>query len=687
MVPVSKDLDVPADRLRNVILLGHNGTGKTTLAEALLEAAGVIGRRGSTTAGTAALDFEPEEQGRHHSLSLGVAAIPWKGHRINLLDAPGGPEAYGDSYPALHAADVAVFVVDATAGVQPQHDELWDACGAIGLPRVVFLNKLDKAGAAFQRNIDELRERYGKPLAAMEMPIGIESEFTGVIDLLHFRAVELVDGRRVEADVPGERREQAERNRELLVEAIVENDDELLMRYLDGEVPDAKELAEVFHRGIATNNFFPVLCGSAELGIGVQMLADFILEECPSPDEEAEVHGVPADSDTAVAVVKTFSDPYVGRINVLRVLSGGLSADDTLTDVRTGKDVRLHQIFLLQGKDQLPITSAPAGDVIAVAKLDDVVTGDLLTTRGSELPAFEPTVAPDPYFRVALEAATSGDEDKLSTALQRMVEEDPSLRIERDAVTNQLVLCAYGPTHVDTTTKRLQRKFGVSVSHSRPRIAYRETLKGTAQGLGRHVKQSGGHGQYGIAHIEAEPLPRGSGFVFEDAIVGGVIPNQYIPSVEKGIVDRMQRGVLAGYPVIDVKVRLFDGKHHSVDSSDMAFQMAGSLAFQDACENIGLKLLEPILEVDVSIPDELTGDVMGDISSRRGRIQGSDPAGAGRSMIHALVPEAEMLTYVAELRALTSGRGSVAMRYSHHEDVPDHIAQKVIAEHEELAPA
>ncbi|MGH3441338.1 MAG: elongation factor G [Nitriliruptorales bacterium] len=677
---MSKDLHVPTERIRNVLLLGHSETGKTTLAEALLERTGVIHRRGNTAQGTATLDFEPEEQERQHSLSLALGALPWKGHKINLLDAPGGAEAIGDAFPALHAADVALFVVDATAGVEPQHEDLWAACEEIGLPRVVFLNKLDKENAGYQRNIDDLRERYGKRLAPVHMPIGVEQEFTGVIDLLHFTAVEYVDGKRVTEEVPEERREQAERNRTFLVEAIVENDDELLMRYLDGEIPDTKELEETFATGIANAGFFPLLCGSAELGIGVQLLVDFLVEECPSPADLAAVRGRGLDGPTTAVVAKTFSDPYVGRINLLRVVSGTLKSDDHLLVSRTGSDTRLHQLFTMQGKEQLPVTSAPAGDVVGVAKLEDVLTGDSLHAKGAGEPELSKLAAPEAYFRVALQPASAGDEEKLSTGLARIAEEDPSIGIERDPVTKQIVLRTFGPTHVDVTLRRLKRKFGVDVTHHPPQIAYRETLQAKAQGLGRHVKQTGGHGQFGVAHIEVEPLPRGGGFEFDDAIVGGVIPNQFIPSVEKGIVEAMSKGPLAGFPVVDVKVKLFDGKYHSVDSSDMAFQMAGILAFRDACERAGIKLLEPILEVDVSVPEDLVGDIMGDLSARRGRIQGSDPAGAGRQMIHAQVPEAEMLTYPAELRALTSGRGSVAMRYHHHEDVPDHVAQKVAAE-------
>jgi elongation factor G len=669
--------NVPTAKIRNVILLGHGGAGKTTLAEALLAAGGTADARGGV------LDFEPEEKERAHSLALAVAAVGWDGHKINLLDTPGTSDSIGDAYPALLAADVAVFVVDASTGWQAQHVQLWAACEEIGLPRFIFLNKLDKEGATYQRNIDDLRERYGKGVAPTEMPIGVEHEFNGVIDLLHFTAVQLVDGKRTQVPVPAEREEQAQGNREHLVEAIVENDDALLERYLEGEVPEAKELADCFARGIHSCGFFPVLCGAAETGLGVQLLADFLVEEAPSPVDRGPVGAEqrPLDGPLTLYVAKTLSDPYVGRINILRVLTGDLEQDATPTVARTGKQVRLHQLFTLVGKEQNPVDRVPAGDIVAVAKLDDVVTGDILHAKDAplELPRVE---IPEGYHRVAVEPLSAGDEDKLSTALARIAEEDPSMQVERDPETSQVVLRTYGPTHVDVTIARMQRKFGVQVRQVPLRIAYREALKGSGTGLGRHVKQSGGHGQYGIAHVEVEPRGRGEGFEFVNKIVGGVIPNQFIPSVEKGIREAMANGVLAGYPVVDVQARLFDGKHHSVDSSQVAFEIAGSLAFRDAAEKAGVALLEPIMEIEVTIPDELTGDVMGDLSSRRGRIQGTESAGTGLSRVIAQVPEAELLTYTAELRSLTSGQGSLVMRYDHHEEVPDHIAKKVVEEAE-----
>ena len=669
---------VPTTKIRNIVLLGHSGTGKTALAERMLTAAGLGEVRGGR------LDTEAEERERGHTLTLHVATFEWAGHRINLIDTPGLPDAIGEAYPALRAADVAVFVVDASMGIQAQHDQLWAACEDLSLPRVVFLNKLDRQNASYQRNIDALRQLYGKRLAAVEMPVAVEENFTGVIDLLHMTAFSADGDDEVRStEIPAERRDQAERNRVGLVEAIVENDDELLLRYLDGDVPDPKELAECFAYGICRSGFFPVLCGSADRGIGVHTLLDFVVEECPAPGDSGDIVGSDGsrrslDGPTTLWVAKTQSDPYVGHINVLRVLAGDLSRNDTLTVQRTGGSVRLHQLFSLVGEDQTPIEHASAGDIVAVAKLDDVHTSDVLTA-GTEPFTVEPVPLPTPLHRVALEPATAGDEDKLSSALARIVEEDPSLVVERNAETHQLVLHSYGQTHVDVTLARMERKFGVAVKQVPLRLAYRETLRAAATGLGRHVKQSGGHGQYGIASIEVEPLGRGEGFLFEDRIVGGVIPNTYIPSVEKGIRDAMEHGILTDYPMVDVRVALVDGKHHSVDSSDMAFQVAGSLAFRDAAEKSGIVLLEPIMDVDVVVPDDLTGMIMGDLSSRRGRIQGMEQVGSSRTRVRAQVPESEVLSYTTDLRSLTSGNAALHMRYHHHDEVPDHLAKNIVA--------
>ncbi len=663
----------PSDRIRNVLVCGHTGTGKSTLVEAMLAVAGHAAHRAPGASPT--VDFEPEEVDRGHSLALAVASLTYDGTTINLTDAPGGAEVIGDAYPALLAADTAVFVVDAATGLAPQHEELWAACEARDIPRLVFLNKLDVERAQYQANIDELREAYGKRIAPVHMPLGVETDFTGVIDLLHFEAGAFTDGSRQVTEVPEHRREQAERNRETLVESVVENDDALLERYFEGDVPGTLELAELFAHGVAECGFFPVLCGAAEAGIGVELLLGFLVGEGPSPPDGP--HAVAADGPAAGYVLKTLSDQYVGRINVLRIVSGTLHADEHLTVARTGATQRLHQLFRLRGKEQLPVDAVSAGGLVAVAKLDDVETGVVLAA--ADPPDLDVPVAPEGYHRVVLQPVSAGDDDKLSTAVARQIAEDPAIGLTRDDEAGTQVLAFAGPTHVDVTIERLARKYGVHVTAQPAPIAFRETIRGPAAGIGKHVKQSGGHGQFGVAHLRIEPLERGGGFVFTDALTGGVVPHQYIPSVEKGVREAMLAGPLGGHPVVDVQVTLHDGKHHSVDSSDAAFQMAGILAFRDAVAQTDMVLLEPVMEVDIAVPEELTGAVMSDLSGRRGRIMGTDAAGASQTMVHAHVPEAELMTFAAEFRALTSGRGRVALAYSHHEEVPDQIAQRLVA--------
>ena len=663
-----------ADRTRSILLLGHGGSGKTALAEALLGRAGVEIPRGGV------FDTDPEERERECSLGLSVASFDWRDHRIALLDAPGRAESYGDAFAALPAADAALFVVDAATGLGPQHDELWEACDEVGVPRLVVLNQLDRAQAKYQDRIDALRERTGKAIAAIHMPLGVGEEFEGVIDLMRMVAVRVVDGKRVEGDVPEERRDQAERNRADLVESIVEHDDELLERYLDGETPSVEELDAVLARGVASGGFCPVLCASATEGRGMKMLADALVDLVPSivdrplvdvGDDSVE------DAPPACVVAKTVADPYVGRVSALRVVAGKLSGDDSLVVARTGQTVRLRGLLGLMGREHEPVERAVAGEVVGVAKLEDVRTGDVLHTAGRPVD-LEPVTPPPGHYRVVVSAAGTGDEDKLSAGLARISEEDPSLRIERDDTGRHLVIAAYGPSHVSVATRRLARLFGVQVETGPVPVAYRETVRGTARAQGKHVKQSGGHGQYGIAEVIVSPVGRGEGFTFTDSIVGGVIPRQFIPSVEKGIREAMGRGILAGYPVVDVSVELVDGKHHSVDSSDVAFQTAGSLAFRAACEKAGMVLLEPIVEVVVTVEEELVGDVMGDLSSRRGRISGTDRDEQGRTVVTAHVPEAETATYVAELRSLTSGAGRVSIHHVGYEEVPEYAARQVV---------
>lgn len=666
---------VPTEQLRNVLVLGHHGTGKSTLVEAMLAAAGHPTGHGD---GCPTVDHEPEERDRGHSLSLALASFEYDGCKFNLLDAPGGAELLGDVYPALLAADLALFVIDATVGVQPQDEQLWRVCDEHGIPRIVFLNKIEQERAQYQHCIDDLRDRYGKPVAPVHMPLPAEDGVAGIIDLLHCTAVEFRDGDRIETDVPEDLREDAERYRDALVESVVETDDEALMAYLEGEVPTKQQIAELFAHGIAESGFFPVLCGAASEGLGVQLLLHFLAEEAPSPAEAA--HPLPHDGPTVAYVAKTFTDQYVGRINLLRVLSGSLNADDELSCDRTGNKERLHQLFSLRGREQLPVSGLAAGDLVAVAKLSDVATGDLLTANGA--PELEIPTAPPGYHRVGLEPVSAADDEKLSSAVQRIMQEDPSIGLEVDQASGTRTYRFQGPIHAEVTIQRLKRKFGVELQLAPAPISYLETIRGSSPGIGKHVKQSGGHGQYGVAHIEMSPLPRGEDFAFEDAIVGGVIPRQFIPSVEKGVREAMHAGPLAGYPVVDVAVRLVDGKHHSVDSSDAAFQMAGILAFRDAVSKADPVLLEPIQSLELIIPDEHTGSVMADLSSRRGRILGTDSASHGRTLIRAQAPESELTTFAAEYRALSGGRGELVMAYSHHEEAPAQIAKRLLQERE-----
>jgi elongation factor G len=664
---------VPTERIRNVLVLGHTGTGKSTLVEAMLRAAG---HRTGHAADLSVVDHEPEERDRGRSLSLSVVTFEFDGHKLNVLDAPGGAESFGDAHPALLAADCALFVVDAAVGLQPQHAQLWRACEAQGLPRVIFLNKLDLERARYQACIDELAERHGDLLAPVHMPTGLHEEFDGIIDLLHDTAIEEHDGERVEGPVPEERREQAARNRETLVEAVVENDDDLLERYLEGQQPSTAEVAELFAHGIAACGFFPVLCGSAATGVGVHLLLRFLLEECPSPAEAP--HPLPHDGPVVAYVAKTFADQFVGRISVLRLLSGELHPDDELIDLRTGELQRLHHLFALRGREQAPVDGAAAGDVVAVSKLGEVTTGDLLAAPGHEVSVAIPR-PPEGFHHVVLEAVSVGDDAKLSTVLPRLLEEDPAIRMRIDAESGRRVLTFLGPTHAEVTAARIERKHGVPVRLDAAPIAYRETIRAGASATGRHVKQSGGHGQYAVVSIDVEPLPRDGGFAFEDTTVGGVVPRGFVPSVEKGVQEAMRTGPLLGAPVVDVAVRLTDGKHHSVDSSDWAFQMAGILAFREAVAAASPVLLEPVAAVVVAVPEELTGAVMSDLSARRGRILGTDAERVGWTRVEAHVPEAELSSFAADLRALTSGRAEVSVAHDHHAEVPENVSRRLLA--------
>ncbi|GIU96502.1 MAG: elongation factor G [Actinomycetota bacterium] len=680
-----------ARNVRNVLLAGHGGAGKTTLLEAMLFASGRITRMGTVEDGTTVSDHDPDEQKRQISVSLAMAPVEWKGVKINVLDAPGTADFVGDLRMAVRAADAVIIVVSAVDGVEVQTEYAWELAVEEGLPRAIFVNKLDRERADFQATLDQLVATFGTQVAPFELPIGAEHAFEGVADLLHETADRYPSGPIAqESPWPEELHAVADPAREKLIEAVAESDDALIERYLEeGTLPE-DDIVRGAKEGFARARLAPVIVGSAARAIGVDRLLDFIVEEFPSPLERPPIRVTGPNGDEERAcdpdgpltayVFKTVSDPFVGHITMFRVFSGRMRPDSSVHDATQGADERIGQLFTLVGKEHEPVPEVPAGDIGAVAKLQHARTGDTLCTkdRPVQLPPIE---LPEPLLAYAIAPKTKGDEDKLATGLARLRDEDPSFRVARNEETHETVIYGMGEAHLGVQIERLQRKFGVAVDHRPAKIAYRETLRGKAKGHGRHVKQTGGHGQYAICDIEVEPLPRGEGFVFEDKIFGGAIPQQFIPSVEKGIVRTMAEGVISGNPMVDVKVTLVDGKFHSVDSSDMAFQIAGSLALKEAAEAAGVVLLEPIVRLSVVVPEQFTGDVMGDLNAKRGKIQGMEPIGGGKQRIDALVPQAEVARYVIDLRSMTGGRGAFTMTFSHYEEMPAHLAEKVIAEY------
>jgi elongation factor G len=676
----------PTAHIRNVALVGHGGSGKTSLAEALLHRSGAITRLGRVEDGTTTCDFDPEEKQRGLSLSLAIAPIEWRGHKINLIDTPGYADFLGDVAAALRVADLAVFVVSAVDGVEVQTEVIWRMASQMGIPRMIFVNKLDRERASFDRVNTQLRERLGAGVAPLELPIGQEADFRGVADLLTDRAHIYTDGVPREEDIPDEMEALEHQVHDNLVEGIVVADDDLLEKYLEGEVPEFEQLERTLHDGIASATVFPVVVGSATREIGIDRLADFLVEIGPSPlDRPSVVTGagqeveVAADAggDPLAFVFKTIADPYVGQISLFRVLSGTIKPDDHLVNARSGTDERLHGLLTVRGKDQDSVSELVAGDIGAVAKLSSTSTGDTLAPRGKPVVA-PPIETPAPTLAVAIVPKTQADEDRLAPALHRLQDEDPTLVVERSDETHQTLLWGTGETHLQITMEKLSRKFGAEVDTEPVRVAYRETVTGAAKGIeGKHKKQTGGHGQFGVCVIDLEPLERGDGFVFENKVVGGAISRGYIPAVQKGIEETMAAGGTYGYPVVDLKVRLVDGKEHSVDSSEMAFKVAGRLAFQAAMAQAGPVILEPISMLEVTVPIEQQGDVMGDLNSRRGRLQGSGADGSGESTIVALVPTSEIQRYAIDLRSLTGGRGRFVATHDHYDVLPAHLIDAV----------
>jgi elongation factor G len=682
-----------ATNVRNVLLAGHGGAGKTTLMEAMLHSAGAVTRMGRVEDGNTVSDHDPEEVRKGISVSLSLAPIETGNVKINLLDAPGYADFAGDLHSAIRAVDAVVLVVSAVDGVEVQTEVAWELAAAAGLPRAIVINKLDRERASFERTLDELVKAFGTQIAPVHFPLGEEHAFEGIADLLSGKAYRYGGGASgEEGEWPDDIHAKADPFREKLTEAVAEADDTLLERYLEeGALPEA-EVVKGIRAGFVDAKIAPVLISSAPASIGADRLIQFIADVFPSPLERPPVKVIAKDGEEkerptdagqplTALVFKTVSDPYVGHISMFRVFSGRLRPDSAVHNATKRVDERVGQLFTLRGKEHESVSEVPAGDIGAVAKLAHTTTGDTFSTKDDPV-TLPPVEMPEPLLAIAVEPKTKGDEDKLSTALARVREEDPTLRIERSEETHETVIYGMGEAHLDVVLDRMKRKFGVEVSHRPSKIAYKETLKGSARAQGRHVKQSGGHGQYAVCWIEVEPLPHGGGFEYVDKIVGGAIPHQFIPSVEKGVVKAMSDGVGAGYPMVDVKVTLYDGKFHTVDSSDIAFQIAGSLALKEAALQAGVALLEPIVELEIVVPEAFTGDIMGDLNSKRGKIQGMEQTGTGKGRIRALVPQAEVARYAIDLRSMTGGRGSFTMKFSHYEEVPTHIAQKVIDEHQ-----
>ena len=681
-----------AKDIRNVLLVGHGGAGKTSLLEAMLFTSGAITRMGTIEDGNTVSDHDPDEQRKGISVSLSMAPVEWNGVKINVLDAAGYADFVGDLRSAIRAVDALIVVVSAVDGVEVQTEYAWELAVEAGLPRAIFVNKMDRERASFRSTLDQLVSSFGNQVAPLEFPIGAEHEFAGVADLLSEKAFRYDGGPRgEEGEWDASIHALADSAREKLIEAVAEADDALIEKYLEDGTLSEDEIVNGVKAGFAQARIAPVIAGAATRPIGVDRLLTFIAEEFPSPVDrgpteviakggEAKERACDPSAPTTAFVFKTVSDPFVGHITMFRVFSGKVRPDSSVYNATQATEERVGQLFALRGKEHETVSEVAAGDIGAVAKLGHTHTGDTFSSKDDpvQIPSIE---LPEPLLAYAIAPKTKGDEDKLSTGLSRLREEDPTLRIARSDETHETVMYGMGEAHLDVQIERLKRKFGVEVQTKPAKIAYRETIRSKGKGLGRHVKQTGGHGQYAVCNIEIEPLPRGDGFVYEDKIFGGAIPQQFIPSIEKGIVKTMSEGVISGNPMVDVKVTLVDGKFHAVDSSDMAFQIAGSLAIKEAVEAAGVVILEPIVELEVVVPEAYTGDVMGDFNSKRGKIQGMEQIGGGKQRVKALVPQAEVARYVIDLRSMTGGRGAFSMRFSHYEELPQQLAQRVIDEH------
>ena len=680
------------DRIRNVALIGHRGSGKTSVAEAILFEAGVVNRLGRVEDGTTLLDHEPDEHEREMSIDAGVASFEHAGRKINLIDTPGEPSFAADTMAALRVVDAAVVVVNAVMGVEVHTDRLWRRADEEGLPRLVFVNMLDRERADFFRALEGLKEAFGQHVVATEIPIGSEHDVRGVIDLIDMRAFVYSGadrGAATEAEIPDDLAATAQEYREKLMDEVAENSDELMERYLEGEEISHEEIVAALKTGVTEGHLFPVTCGVATKNLGADRLLEALVEDVPSPamrgaigalggDGEPTTVEPDPDGDLLAYVFKTTADPYTGRVNMLRVQSGVLRSDSHVQNVTRSEKERIGQLGAPRGKELDPVAELGPGDIGAVAKLRETRAGDILAGGETEV-RFRPLELPAPVMAFAYEPKSKGDEEKAASAIRRLTEEDPTLDVHRDSQTGEQIIAGLTQVHVEVIVERMKRRFGAEIELHPPQVPYLETIRKPAKAHGRYKKQTGGRGQFGDCHIEIEPNEHGAGFEFVNAIKGGVIPTSFIPAVEKGVEEAMAGGILAGYPVKDVRVRLFDGQHHSVDSSEMAFKIAGSMAFKQAAAEAGAYLLEPIMKMTIAAPEDVVGDVVGDLTSRRGRPLGMEAKGQ-MTEITAEVPMAEVLDYAPDLRAITGGRGDYTMEFLRHEEVPAQISQRIVAE-------
>lgn len=684
------------DKIRNIAVIAHGGAGKTTLVEAMLFDSNSIDRLGKVEDGTTTTDYEPEEIARKITITSAVAFCNWNGYRINLIDTPGFINFLEDTRGCLKTVDGAIVIVSAISGVKAETQKIWKYAAEFEIPKVIFINKMDKDTANFSVAVGEIEKAFETEALPVQVPIGSGDNFRGIVDLITMKAFSFSNGKAEESEIPSDILSEVNEYRKRLVEKIAESDDILLEKYLEGGVLTEDEIVKGVREGSLTKRFIPVACGSAAKNIAIHQLLDTAILCLPSPLEMARISPIrgknpkdekvverkPLHTDPlSVYVFKTIADPFAGRLSIFRVYSGILRADSNILNTTTKTKERVGQVFYLMGKKQIPAQTIGPGEIGVVAKLKETYTGDTLSDDAHQI-IFKKVKFADPIISYAIAPKSKGDEEKVGSSLQRILEEDPTLKFQRDDETKEMLLSGMGQVHLEVTLERLKRKFGVEVIMKTPKVPYRETIKVSMRAQGKYKKQSGGRGQYGDCYIEVEPLARGGGYEFVDKIVGGVIPQQYRPAVEKGVIETMREGVIAGYPIVDIKVTLYDGSYHSVDSSEMAFKIAGSMALKKAVLDAKPVLLEPIMKVEVITLDDTLGSVIGDLNSKRGRVQGVEPQAGGNQKITSLVPMSEMLTYANQLHSLTSGRGLYSMEFSHYEELPSHLTQKIIAERE-----